>query len=120
MTGPLEGPLAELEGFPFEGYESFAGRKKAGGEPEEGRPLLSRGNVYGTHIHGFFDRPETAEQAAALLRRQKGAAEPVPGKNRGISLETYRETQYNLLAEGIRKSVDIEAVLRILEQGAGK
>jgi len=34
-----------------------------------------------------------------------------------LNIQEYKETQYNLLADAIRKNLDIEAIYRILEEG---
>ena len=36
---------------------------------------------------------------------------------RTITFQQYKEQQYDILADGIRRSLDMEAVYKILEQG---
>ncbi len=74
-----------------------------------------RGNVSGTYLHGLFDSGEAAEALAQALCRQKGldyeTASPV-------ERTAYLDVQYDILAKDVRAALDMEAVYRILEEGA--
>lgn len=105
--GPLDGPLSALSGMEYEGYEIHMGRS---GEP---RPALTgQGNVYGTYIHGVFDAPGTADAVLQALCRRKGADFARLG---AFDAAAYRERQYDLLADAVRESLDMELIYRILD-----
>ncbi len=106
-----------LDGAPIEGYEIHMGVTKARGEPfcrlESGAADGCRvGNVWGTYLHGLFDSGTFTEKLAAWLCRRKGVAlDAAPTEDR----RAYRERQYDLLADGVRAALDMEAVYRVLE-----
>lgn len=124
---PLPGPLSGLSGLPVEGYEIHMGVSTAGEEQQpatrltdavtgikksEGGALAS--GVYGSYVHGFFDRPEIAREVARSLAAKKGLdydAEP------GMDYTAYKETQYDILADTLRRHLDMEQIYRILEEG---
>ena len=77
--------------------------------------LLNSGNVYGSYVHGIFDREEVAKAIISALLRAKGLSdEDVVSTD----MAAYKEQQYDLLADGIRRNMDMELLYRIVEQGA--
>ncbi|MCD8105262.1 MAG: cobyric acid synthase [Lachnospiraceae bacterium] len=72
------------------------------------------GNVYGTYVHGIFDREEVAEAIVRCLLAEKGISENM-GKT--MDFAAFKETQYDLLADGLRANLDMKAIYRILEEG---
>lgn len=126
--GRIGGALRGLSGIPFEGYEIHMGQSalRPGAEPlakvgtfegrEESIPDgCWSGNVYGTYVHGIFDCAEVTEAFLRAAAEKKG----LPQKEiRAMDYAAFKETQYDLLAEGLRKSMDMEQVYRILEEGA--
>lgn len=72
-------------------------------------------HVYGCYVHGIFDRAEAAEAVVRALLLQKGCpADHV----KAVNMSEYKEEQYNKLADIIRENVDMQAIRRILEEGA--
>lgn len=109
--GRVEGILSGLSGLAYEGYEIHMGRD-TGGDSGSLPALLGRGNVYGTYIHGAFDAPGVADAVLEALCRRKG----VPFESLGaFDAAAYRERQYDLLAQAVRESLDMELVYRILD-----
>ncbi len=127
---PLPGPLSGLSGLPVEGYEIHMGVSTAraeqqpatrladavtGTEKADGGALAS--GVYGSYVHGFFDRPEIAREIAKSLAARKGLdyeAEPA------MDYAAYKETQYDILADTLRRHLDLPRIYRILEEGIGR
>lgn len=116
-------PFARLAGISLTGYEIHMGRTEVvSGAPADGRVVASggrvvgtvAGNVLGTYLHGFFDADGVADAVANLLLERRGLP-PVEGD--AEPYEAYRERQFDLLAEGLRAALDMEAVYRILEEG---
>jgi adenosylcobyric acid synthase len=115
-----EGLFAGLNGVPFEGYEihmgettapggtRFAALTGSDGEKNDG---VSQGNVWGSYVHGIFDRAEFARAVVNCLLRAKG----LPEEADGVDWDVYKEQQYDKLADGVRRSMDMERVYRILE-----
>ena len=72
------------------------------------------GNVFGTYIHGIFDQPQMAQGLIEALCLRKGLD---PGKIAAVDFAQHKEEQYNLLAQGVRESLDMDAIYRILKEG---
>jgi adenosylcobyric acid synthase len=121
-----EGVLSELNGLPLYGYEIHMGRSTSG----EGVQHLTtiedaitgvrkqegawQDNVYGTYVHGIFDREEIASGVVRALARKKGITEEM---GMAVDFAKFKETQYDLLADGLRQHLDMEQIYRILEEG---
>ena len=110
----LAGPLA---GASIQGYEIHMGRtKRLAGQPlcrlengqEEG---AVQGNVFGTYLHGLFDEGSLTEALAAWLLARKGIAQE---NFRPQSHWDYQQSQYDLLADAVRASLDLDAVYRVM------
>jgi adenosylcobyric acid synthase len=122
----LEGALAALTGVTFCGYEIHMGVTKTGashplvkienisGQTVSQNDGCVKRNIVGSYVHGIFDEGEVARLVVEGLLRKKGLNSPAA---QGISFKEYKEKQYNLLAEKIRKSLDMKAVYKILEEG---
>ena len=121
-----EGPFATLSGAESRGYEIHMGitvRK----DPDEGAVLLQddrtgewkqdgccAGNVLGTYVHGILDTASASSALAGILARKKGLD---PSCLKTSDYASFKETQYDLLADTLRKHLDMSAVYRILEEG---
>ena len=117
------GVFSALSGLAYEGYEIHMGRtegargkegKNVGQEEQETAVLHSDGeNVYGTYLHGFFDKGEIAETVVRSLAQRKG-----------ISLEehtpedygSFKEKQYDRLADTLRSSLNMEEIYGMLRE----
>lgn len=104
--GPIEGQLSALSGLSYEGYEIHMGRSSAP------RPALTgNGHIYGTYIHGVFDAPGVSDAVLETLCRKKNVGFAQLG---AFDAASYRERQYDLLADAVRENLDMELVYRIL------
>ena len=112
----LPGMWAPLSGGTFTGYEIHMG------ETVHGDAVLSdlssgaadgavRGSVLGSYVHGIFDQGDFARRLLTILLERKGLAADLEA---AVPFEAYKEQQYDLLADGLRRSLDMEAVYRIL------
>lgn len=118
---------AEAVAEPFadcllEGYEIHMGQTTVHGAPfcrlENGHDDgCCCGNVFGTYLHGLFDTGTLAERLALDLCRKKGIdyKSVVP-----VSHHAYAQRQYDILAEGVRRALDMEKVYGIIERYAEK
>ncbi len=98
-----------LDGARVEGYEIHMGTTRSRGEPfcrleDGGEDGCRAGNVCGTYLHGLFDSGETTDKLADFLCARRGRA--------------FRERQYDLLAQGVRAALDMDAVYRVMEEFA--
>ena len=103
---------APFAGAQLTGYEIHTGRTEVqgtafchlSGDVPEG---CVEGNVFGTYLHGLFDTGALTEALAAFLCRRKGLD---PADAGVLSMEQYRQQQLDLLADGVRRTLDLDAI----------
>ena len=127
----LDGVLSKLSGVSFSGYEIHMGVTKLTGPIEgEQRSLtmitdvsgqsgskadgMISGNILGSYVHGIFDEQQVVSAIIQCLFVHKGL-DPLCVKS--INYKEYKEIQYNKLAAEISKTVDIETIVKIMEEG---
>ena len=108
----------ELAGAELEGYEIHMGRTEASGAAfctlSDGRSDgCVQGNVWGTYLHGLFDSGQLTGRLAALLCARKGLR---PETAETLSHAAYQQQQFDLLADGVRKALDLGEIYRIMEE----
>ncbi|MBP3524568.1 MAG: cobyric acid synthase [Clostridia bacterium] len=114
-----QGWLSDAKGLTVDGYEIHAGQNHLGknavpwlaiGERIDG-VMNESGNVLGSYLHGLFDDGQLFAAIAAYLRGKKGlaSANAVP-----VSMEAFREREFDRIASIVRASVDMDAIYRIL------
>lgn len=122
----LPGVLGSLSGAPLEGYEIHMGTST----PREGASLateildqvsqerkqdgLCTDHVYGTYVHGIFDREEVSKGLIQALGQSKGVDVT---EMTGLDFAAFKESQYDILAEGLREHLDMKKIYEILEKG---
>ena len=119
VTATAAAPFA---GAALTGYEIHTGRTTVEGAPfctlEDGTPDgCVQGSVFGTYLHGLFDSGELTEKLAALLCRRKGLA---PETAAPLTMQAYREQQFDLLADGVRRALDMSAIYAAMGLAAPK
>ncbi|RDU24545.1 cobyric acid synthase [Anaerosacchariphilus polymeriproducens] len=122
----MEGVLKKLEGVELEGYEIHMGNSllKEGLKPmvtindkvtntnkQEG---AGRYNIYGTYVHGVFDKDEVVQTILTSIGEQKGLD---VNNMKSINFQEFKETQYDLLAAKMREHLNIEKIYEILMEG---
>jgi len=123
------GILGDLSGAAFEGYEIHMGRTvpsegktysalntvtTVGGTTVELTDGACCGNIYGSYMHGFFDSEEVAKAVVSSLYKAKGLDY---SKVTAVDLAGYKQKQYDLLADGVRKAFDMKQIYEILDRG---
>ena len=103
---------APFAGAALTGYQIHTGRTEVQGVPfctlADGIPEgCVQDNVFGTYLHGLFDSGKLTEQLAAYLCRRKGIA---PETAAPLAMADYRTQQLDLLADGVRSALDMDAV----------
>ena len=107
---------APFAGARMTGYEIHNGRTPVNGEPfcrlADGTPegCVCK-NIFGTYLHGLFDSGELTQALVKLLCARKGIS---PRKTRPTSMAEYRQAQFDLLADGVRRALDMGAVYRAM------
>lgn len=107
------GVFSCLTGANFNGYEIHMGETYS-----EETSMLScggaqSGNIYGCYIHGIFDSAEVSERIVKTLYSRKGIAYGGGKKDR----RAYKEMQYDILADGVRNSLDMKMIYKIIDKG---
>jgi adenosylcobyric acid synthase len=119
-----EGPLRCLSGKRVKGYEIHMGASDSSSDSaivkiySEGSKEIckadgaSKGNVYGTYLHGIFDSDEVSEAIISYLADKKGI-----NRDRSLteSYDAFKEKQYDILADMIRENMDMEKIYSMLK-----
>ena len=114
------GVFTGLSGASFEGYEIHMGRT-AGAlnfarltQGEKTTPDgMAVGNVWGSYVHGIFDKGEFAQRFVNCLLKAKGLSEAEAVED----WASYKERQYDILADACRAALDMDKIYEILEEG---
>ena len=131
--GTVEGTLSELSGVPLEGYEIHMGVStgkegvksltnitdyaKGSGQGKEKADGAYYKNVYGTYVHGVFDREEVAGAVIKAIGRIKDID---VSQIASVDFAAFKEQQYDILAAGLREHLNMEKIYEILNAGIGK
>jgi len=107
-VGELEGFFAPLSGCPVEGYELHMGVDRY-------NLFTAQDRVLGTYLHGLFDSVPFTETLIRLLLEQKGVE--WQGEAPKLSLQEYKQRQYDRLADALRQSLNMERIYQIIEEG---
>ncbi len=125
--GQIGGILKDLSGEEIEGYEIHLGisslheelvsmtfiTNEIDGETKSDGAYCN--NVYGTYIHGIFDKNNTAERLIHCLAKEKNID---IGKVMNMDYERYKETQYDYLADTLRKHLDMSKIYEVLNDSS--
>ena len=105
-------------GAQLDAYEIHMGRtQRCGAAPfcrlQDGREEGAvQGNVFGTYLHGLFDTGELTQRLADWLLERKGLKKE---DVHILSHAEYKEKQYDLLADTVRRALDIPALYRAMD-----
>ena len=109
------GILAALRGAAWSGYEIHMGltRPTDPALPEwtSEKSGYCRGNIYGTYVHGLFDRKEVVSRVVAALAERKGIELTLDGV---ADYAAIKEREYDRLAQILRESLDMAAVYKTI------
>ena len=108
----------EFEGKKCKGYEIHQGRTEPctnahvqctiSANTQHPTPITQSDNCIGTYIHGFLDNPSVIE---FILKDKVEKAETT---TQNESYEDFKNRQYDLLAEHVRKYVDMKKLYEII------
>ncbi len=107
---PIGGLFKVLSGLYFEGYEIHVG------ETDGSSDVIiadGTGNVYGTYVHGIFDKKEIAEAVIKTLAKKKGV-ELSDGDL--MDYASFKEKEYDRMAEILREHLDMEKIYGMLRE----
>ena len=83
------------------------------GQKEDG---VVKDHVYGTYVHGIFDHGRIAEKIIEVLAKRKGVSVDTSGM---MDYQAFKETQYDKMADILRKHLDMEQIYRMMEKQEG-
>ena len=69
------------------------------------------GNIYGSYVHGIFDKGTIAATIVKELAKYKGIDWE---EKEQFDYAKFKEEQYDLLAKTMREHMDMEALYRII------
>lgn len=101
----VAGIFSSLNGLKYAGYEihmGVSGNDKA---------VISKGNVYGTYVHGIFDEQGIVSTIVRALTGKDYAED--------TDTQSYKERNYELLADVFEKNVNTDLLKKIIEEGIG-
>lgn len=119
----LKGIFSSLSGLDYEGYEIHMGQTGL----TEGYGTISETwditnivvsgsryrNVYGTYVHGIFDRKDIAAAVVGALAKRKGFK---PEHSKLEDYPVYKEKQYDRLADTLRCYLNMEEIYGMLNE----
>ena len=120
----VDGVLSWLSGCHFLGYEIHMGKSAySTASDEQGacadrknelNNVISDGrNVYGSYIHGIFDTAEAARVIVDYIADKKGID---VNDSAIVSYKSFKEKQYDRLADTLREYLDMDAVYGMLRE----
>lgn len=128
--GKVQGVFSALSGVPLVGYEIHSGVTTYAEETaltaikpiheqgevfaEGSQNVADKLNVYGTYVHGVFDGDGIAVKIVEALLAKKGLR---MDDVETINFADYKRQQYDILADSIRKNLDMKKIYEILEAG---
>ena len=104
----ISGIFRGLNGLEYEGYEIHMGR---GGD--KGAPVVDKGTVYGSYVHGIFDKGGICDEILKALCERRGVDFSSLGS---FDANEYKERQYDLLADGVRSGLNMDFVYKVLNR----
>ncbi|MBQ9200404.1 MAG: cobyric acid synthase [Lachnospiraceae bacterium] len=113
--GKLTGVFEALSGKEFEGYEIHMGVSESADNMDTTdntySPVVQKENVYGTYVHGIFDKGDIAETIIKVLAERKNV------NLEDIDIKSYKdikEAEYDKLADTLREFMDMDKVYEIM------
>lgn len=124
-TTQCHGKVMDVDGFyscwsglDFKGYEIHMGQS----DLRQGDDLHTNssqsqgaylGSVAGTYVHGFLDQGQIIHNLVNALLKRKNLST----NNQEVDFQAYKERQFDILADGIEKALDIDALEKIIFKG---
>lgn len=116
----LEGSMQVLSGMEYQGYEIHMGQTKrvengvvSDKEMDDAVIFHNQKNVYGTYIHGIFDKGVIAGAVVNMLAERKG----IQIENGELEdYQSFKEKQYDKLADTLREYLNMEEIYGMLRE----
>ena len=105
VLSDVDGIFAALSGKTYQGYEIHMGTSGASGN------IINDGNVYGTYIHGIFDKEEIAKAVIEALLAERGMDFT---DVKAFDVDAYKQVQYDILADNLRAALDMDLIYSLI------
>lgn len=99
------GIFKDLSHVEYEGYEIHMGKTT------NNKTIVNNKNVYGSYIHGIFDKEEVSKTIIESLLKKKGKSLE---ELKTYDMNKYKNEQYDILAAEVRKALDMDKVYEIM------
>ncbi len=110
----LEGIFSKLSGLAYVGYEIHMGHTECiDGSNTEVIVSGSNKNVYGTYVHGIFDKGNIATKLIQTLAKKKGI---LIEEGMFEDYQSFKEKQYDKLADTLREYLNMEEIYGMLRE----
>ena len=111
----LEGIFRTISGYGFKGYEIHMGTTVSTESSQISTVAMSalNQNVYGSYVHGLFDRGSIANAMVQALAEKKGIKIE---DGTFEDYQTFKEKQYDKLADTLRMYLDMEEIYGMLRE----
>ncbi len=116
----LQGVFAALNGMTYTGYEIHQGVTEGEDGPDTtdgaesgAKDAAAAGapGVFGTYVHGVFDREGIAETLVNALLERRGLEKR---ETAGLDYDRFKSEQYDILADALEQSLDLEELKKIM------
>lgn len=107
----VDGIFSKLSDATFEGYEIHMGTTT------NNKNIVNNKNVYGTYLHGIFDKDVVAKTIVEALLENKGLNSD---SVKAFDITSYKESQYDILAEEMRKALDMDYIYKIMNEASDR
>ena len=125
IINEIDGVLKGLSGLEFEGYEIHVGETVSSAVSNDNSTenkcdtvsgnvdIVCNKNIYGTYIHGIFDKKEIAEKIINTLADKKGVK---LSDDTLIDYASFKEKEYDHMADILREHLDMEKIYGMLRE----
>ncbi len=111
--GDVQGFFSCLSGAELYGYEVHMGVTENAGEELTSCGGSFRGNAAGCYVHGVFDSAEVSGRLVRTLYERRG----MTFSGKVVDRRQYRDMQLDILADNVRKNLNMELIYRVIEEG---
>lgn len=109
--GKVDGVFRGLSELEYEGYEIHMGVTSYMDGSLVKDVIVQNGNIYGSYVHGIFDKSEIAMTIIQSLAEAKGMS---LSDISVMDYKAFKEKEYDKLAQGIREYMDMDEIYKML------
>lgn len=111
-----QGIFAALEGLTVSGYEIHMGKTESENELLQEFTAgcgYTKGQIYGSYVHGLFDQKEICKTIVKSLAEKKGLK---MDDLAAMDYQAIKEREYDKLADCMRQYMDMDAIYAMLKE----